>query len=164
MTDMKKLKFPFLGLPRRFVDETLEKTTLAKARYKHFNDVMFKAPQEGVLLVSGTCGPVVNHLYEQGRDITGVNFVEYYEATFTENGRGSLPKSDVLVVYSVGAEPAKSKDFGTKLLGLIMEHAKNNNQLLVLETHLSKRDFEVSYGISIVNHYKLELKKEQIWV
>lgn len=150
-------------LPVRLLDETLEATTMPEVKREGFSQKMFKAPETGKLLVVGTAGPVINHLYEQGRSCAGMSFVEHFGAKL-QGEVDKPPVSDVILLYGVGNEPAKNAEYATKLLEGIIDHCKNKKVLLVVETHLSVTNFHTKYGIQFDNKLTLQLKSEDVWM
>ena len=150
-------------LPVRLLDENLEDTTMAEVKYESFRQKMFKAPVTGKLLVSGTAGPVINHLYEQGRTCAGMSFVEHYSSKL-QGDADTPPIAEVILLYGIGNEPAKNSEYATKLLEGILDHCKNKKVLLVVETHLSVTNFHTKYGIQFDNKLNIQLKAEDIWM
>ena len=158
-----KMVYRMRRLPPRLIDETLEETTMPEVKRAAFTEKLFKAPTVGKLLISGTAGPVINHLYQQGRTCAGMSFVEHYGAKL-QSESDKPPISQVILLYGVGNEPAKNSEYGTKLLEGIIDHCKNKGVLLIVETHLSLTNFQAKYGLTFDNKLNLQLKSEDIWM
>lgn len=144
-------------------DTQLEDTKIPAKNIQALRDKIAKAPKKGVIVVTGTCCPIVNELFNDGRTIVGFSFSEYYDARFSSENEVDKPKpAKVVVLRSVGKEPAKNFEYSTKLIQGIMEYYANS--LLIIETHLTKNAFETTYGIIVANHVSLLKKEEEPWL
>ena len=166
MDELTKVKYvlKMCGLPARYAEETYATTLLTKDKTATLRDSIFKIPQSARLLVSGSAGPIVNQLInEMNKKVVGCSFTEYFESKLS-NEPISLPKASVVVIYSVGAEPARNKEFSTTILNSIIEFYRNNDTLLIFETPLTLTQFETTYGISIPNKRQIKIKPSSDWV
>lgn len=159
----KRLKFSVMHLPLRFLSESIDQTSYPKVKVPMLMEKLYLAPKTGTLLISGTAGPVVQHFMEQGRECAGMSFVEYY-ASKLEGNAERPPKGDVVVLYGVGNEAAKSADYSSKLLEGILDWCKNHEVLLVVETPMPITSFLTRYGIDFPNTLSLKLKQESSWI
>lgn len=152
-------------LPKRYATETYEDTELPKTQIPILTKKIYAAPKAGTLLVSGTAGPIINQLWEMGRKSYGIPFTEYYSDQFKEE-KTQLPsnKVDVVVIYGIGNEQGKNPEFSTRLLTSLLDFYKSRDILVILETPMSKTDFQTRYQLDITTTLKLQLKKEQAWL
>jgi len=163
MSTPTSLVYKSRRLPVRLLEEDWEATTTSKVKQEMLRQKIFKAPETGTLLVSGTAGPIINQLYQMGRKCAGLSLIEYFESKLQSEGE-KPPVSEVIFLYGVGNEPAKSGEYGGKLISGLMEYCKNRGYLLVIETHLSPTNFEVRYGINITTKISIKLKAEDAWL
>jgi len=163
--EKKKLKYAYTAkqIPLRYVNETLEATTMAKTQMKILDEKLYRAPSSGVLLITGTAGPIVNHLWQQGRKVVGMSFVEYFDGRFSDEKLVPL-KADVVVLHGVGSEADGKKEFSSTLLTGIMDIYKNRETLLIIETHMTPTTFAVTYGRTITNAKTVTLHEEEKWI
>jgi len=153
-----------LHLPVRYTEEPYEQTTLIQSKIQDIQKKIYNAPSSGTLLISGTAGPIVNQLYEMGRKCYGISFVNFYNDKLSNEDTMLPGKVAVAVIYGVGNEPAKNSEYGSKLLGSILDYYKNKEVLVIVETPLTTSDFLVKYGIEFSNKLNIRLKKEEAWV
>lgn len=158
-----KMIYRLRRLPVRLLEEPLEATTMPEVKHELFRKKLFAAPISGKLLITGTAGPVINQLYQQGRTCVGMSFVEHYTAKL-QGEADSIPKGEVLLLYGVGNEPARNAEYSTRLLEGIIDHCKNKDILLIVETHLSATNFNVKYGLKFDNKITLQLKEDAVWM
>ena len=164
-TEKRKMRFAYGAkqLPLRYVQETFEGTTMAKTQIKILDEKLYRAPKSGILLITGTAGPIVNHLWQQGRRVVGMSFVEYFDGRFSDDRLVPL-KADVVVLHGVGNEADGKKSFSTVLLTGIMDIYKNRETLLIIETHLSPTTFAVAYGVTIPNTKNIQMREAELWI
>ena len=155
-----KVIYLLSNIPLSYLGKTYE-DYLVKPKAVQLYQKITKAPPSGRLLVVGDPAPILNHLSED-RKVFGVDFVEYYESRFKDDSN-SIPKStEVLLIYNVGAEPAKNPEYASKLLQSLL--ATHNDKLVIVATILTKTTFETTYGLTFVNSVTLKVKKEEQWI
>lgn len=160
--DLKRI-YRLRKLPVRLLDEGLDSTTMPEVKHEGFRQKIFLAPSSGKLLVTGTAGPVINQLYQQGRTCVGMSFVDHYTAKL-QGETDRPPIGEVLLLYGVGNEPAKNSEYATRLIEGVIDYCNNHNVLLIIETHLSATNFTVKYGLKFDNKIVLQLKEGAIWM
>jgi len=154
-----------LRLPVRYLGEDYDKSDMPKTRIKSLTDSIYKAPDKGQLLISGSAGPIINQLWEMGRKTFGISFTEYYESQFADDTDSRLPsKVSSIVVHGIGNERAKNFEFSTRLLVSLLDYYSSREVLVILETPLTITDFTQRYGIEIPTTLKLRMKKEASWL
>lgn len=159
--DKKSLKtlYALHGLPADRIDEKLE-DFLPATKAKQLKTKLQHIPTKGVLLVIGNAMPIVNEIFE-AKPIVGIDFVKYYQSQFAED-KEEVVRSDRYYLYNVGKEPAKNPSYAIKLIEAFL--ASHQNSFIIIETQLSKTEFERQYQMSFVNTITIKPKKEDKWI
>lgn len=156
--------YAFRGLPLYYHGLSYVHTKLPEFKAEAIKEKIDKAPSSGTLLVSGCAAPIVNQLMDKSVKVVGCNFVDYYESRFSEGDAMTLPSAPVVVIYGIGAEPAKNSDYATRLLNGIIESYRSVDTLLLFETTLTNSQFQTRYGIIVKNAVALPLIEEDTWI
>ena len=163
--ELPRSAYPFLGLPEYYYGLDYKDTKLVPTKVQPLIDSINRAPEAGVLLVSGCSAPIVNQLIKGGRKAVGLSFPEYYSSTFLKNEDAmELPNASVVLVHSIGSEAANNMAYSGKLLGNILSYYKSRTTLVILETNLTLSNFQTTYSMSIKNTVTLQLREEDSWL
>ena len=154
-----KTLYSLHGIPLEALDIRLE-DVLPKTKAAQLRAKLKNTPKKGVLLVSGTALPIVNEIFSS-KPVVGIDFVSYYQSQFSEE-KTYVPKADRYYLYNIGKEPAKSTSYAIKLIEAFL--ALHKESFIILETSLSKTEFERQYQMSFVNYLAIKPKKEDKWV
>ncbi len=123
-----------------------------------------RAPQQGVLIVSGVSSPILVGLFEKGRKVAAVDYLEVFDLKFSDEDISLPPprEGQVTLIYNVGSEPVKDFSYSSKLLkGLILKYSTRG--LVILETTLSPNNLNLKYGYDYKNKVVIPYKKEEVW-
>lgn len=161
---LPKSAFIVLGIPGHYHGVTYKDTKLVPTRQKAIEESIGRAPSSGVLLVSGTAAPIVNQFITIGKKTIGISFPELFDDRFNSGDNDSHPNASVVLLYDIGLEAAKSKEFSATILNSIISYYKSRETLLILETQLSVSNFTTTYGLSIKNTLSIPIKEEEAWV
>ena len=160
--DIKKL-FKVLGMPTVY---TADELGCSKALKTQIAKVISNAPASGLLYVSGNASPIVTGMFEDGRKVAAVDYLEYFEGKFSDTSDYQLPpkrKGQVTLVYNLGKEAVKNYEYSAKLLkGLISRYSDEG--VCVLEGQLTPSTFNLTYGLDIVNKMAIKAPQEKVWV
>lgn len=162
--NLPKSAYSILGLPAHYHGITYEDTKLVPTRQKAIEESINRAPSSGLLLVSGTASPIVNQCISMGKKTIGISFPELFDERFNSGDNDSHPNSPVVLVFDVGLEAAKSKEFSATILNSIISYYKSRETLLIIETQLTPSNFVTTYGLSIKNTLTIPQKEEEAWV
>ena len=155
--------FNILGLPRHYHNLNYSDTRLVPTKQKSLEESISKAPASGVLLVSGCSAPIVNQLLNQDRKVVGISFPQTFDEQFND-GDSQYPNSPVVLLYDIGMEAAKNKDYSATIINSILSYYKARETLLILETPLTPSNFQTTYGLSVKNSITIALKEEDAWL
>jgi len=133
-----------------------------KSKAEKLRDSISKAPTKGKLLVVGNPAPIINQLFESGRRMFGVDFIKYYESRFDGESTYHIPTSTDLLIYNVGAEPARSSEYGARLLNALLTQYSDN--FVIVATIDTKNVFETKYGLIFENTVTFKKEKEPKWI
>lgn len=156
----KKAIYSLSNIPLSYLGKTYS-DYLVKSKAIQMQQKITKAPSSGKLLVIGDPAPIINQL-SGDRKVFGVDFVEYYESRFKDDDNPIPKTTEALLIYNVGAEPAKNPEYASKLLQSLI--AVHDDKLVVIATVLTKTTFEATYGLTFVNSVTLKVKKEEQWI
>jgi hypothetical protein len=160
---LPKIAYSVLGLPVHYHNVNYEDTKLIASKMSSTRDKISRAPNSGILLVTGTAAPIVNQfLDERKRKVVGFSFVDYYNSKLSNEETMSVPNGQVIVIYGIGTEPASNPQFASKLLNALLGGFKNS--LVILETDKSVSNFQTSYGILITNSISIPEIEAAKWI
>lgn len=145
---LPKLAYQMLGLPTNYHNMTFKDTKLSEVKALDIEKKIAKAPASGVLLVSGTAGPIVNILMAT-RKVVGLDFSEFYQSKLSNEESMETPRGAVVVIYGIGTEPANSSQFASKLLNSLLGSYKSS--LVILETDKTPNNFQTTYSLVVAN-------------
>lgn len=160
---LPKSGYGILGLPYHYYGISYEDTKLVPTRQKVIEESIDRAPTSGVLLVSGSAAAVVNQLLYK-RKVVGISFSELFDHRFGDESSGSYPNSPVVLIYAIGLEAAKSKEYSSTILNSLLSYYKARETLVILETHLTPSNFQTTYGLTIKNTISIPPKEDEAWV
>jgi len=146
---LPKIAYSMRGLPVDYWNVTYKDTKLSMAKAEELSKKIAKAPAKGILLVSGTCAPIVNQLIDAGRKVLGLSFPEYYQSKLSNEESMEIPRGSTIVIYGIGAEPANSPQFASKILGALLSSYKSS--LVILETDKTPSNFQTTYSLVLAN-------------
>lgn len=153
--------FKILGLPRVV---SWEETGIKPAALRRTKEAISKAPENGKLVVSGVSSPVIQELYAQGRKIAAIDYVDIFNAKFT-NEEINLPPTrvgQVTLIYNVGNEPAKNFEYSSKVLATLLSKYSATG-LVVIETSLTPSNFNLQYSLNVKNKLVIPALEEILW-
>lgn len=153
--------FKIMGMPKV---TSWEDTGIKPATLRRTQEMVRGAPMSGVLIVSGISSPVVQELFKKGRKVAAIDYVELFNARFTEEDYTlpSVREGQVTVIFNVGAEPVKNFEYTSKILQSLLSKFGNTG-LCIVETHLSPSNFNTQYGLDIKNKLIIPKKEESVW-
>lgn len=123
-------------------------------------DNAFDSPIPSVVFVQGSAAPIINKLILSGKSVYGININDRLNDAFGEHNNS---KADIVLVHSIGSYTGKF-DIASNLLNSIINHYKNNNTLVILQSENSWTFLRDNYGVNVVNKIKLPLEKEKAWI
>jgi hypothetical protein len=157
-----KIAYTILGLPTHYHGMDYSDTKLIASRIDGIREKISKAPQSGVLLVSGTAAPIINQLIGTGRKTIGIDFVQYFNSKLSNEETMDLPRANVVLIYNVGAEPANNATFSGKLLNSLLSFYKSS--LVVIESDKTPTAFSSTYSLAIANSIIVAPKDVERWI
>jgi len=160
---LTKSAYIFLGLPQYYAGLSYADTKLVPTKQKAMQESMSRAPSSGTLLVSGCSAPIINQFIDEDKKCFGLSFPELFEDRFSD-GDTTYPNGAVILIYDIGMEPAKNKEFSATIINSIISYYKARETLLILETQLTPSNFSTTYGLTVKNTVTIQLKEEEAWV
>jgi hypothetical protein len=160
---LPKSAYSFLGLPQYYAGLSYSDTKLVPTKQKALQESMARAPTTGTLLVSGCSAPIINQFIELDKKCVGLSFPELFDDRFSD-GDTTYPNSPVVLIYDIGMEPAKNKEFSATIINSIISYYKARDTLLLLETQLTPSNFSTTYGLTVKNIVSIQMKEEESWV
>lgn len=153
--------FKILGLPKIVM---WEETGIKPANLRRIKDAIKKAPVEGQLVVSGVSSPVIQELYAQGRKVVAIDYVDVFNARFTDEDINLPPKrvGQVTLIYNVGNEPVKNFEYSSKVLMTLLNKYSSTG-LVVIETPFTPSNLNLQYSMDIKNKFVIPAKEEVVW-
>jgi len=161
---LPKSAFSILGIPQHFYDKTWGDTKLLPTKQRAFQESISRAPISGLLLVAGTSAPIVNQMFDMDRKVIGISFPEVFDDKFNSGDNEGYPNSPVVLIYDVGLESAKNKEFSMTILNSIISYYKARETLLIIETPFTISNFQATYGLLISNTMSIPQQEDVKWV
>lgn len=160
MCKTKKV-FSVMGLPPVV---TFEETGIKAAGLKAAQNAIDHAPEKGKLVVSGVSSPILQGLFEQGRKVAAISYLELFNAKFTDKEFSMPPvrAGQVTLIYDVGREPVKDFVYSSKLLSSLINSFEASG-LVIVETHLTPSNFNLQYSFDFKNKLTIPKKEEVVW-
>lgn len=156
-----KQVFKIMGLPNAV---SFDETGIKPSALKRIQASIEKAPQVGTVIISGVSSPVLQQLFENGRKVAAVDYLEFFNAKFTEEQYNQPPTraGQVTLIYNIGREPVKDFLYSSKLLQTLITKY-NTSGLAVLETHLTPSTFNMQYQMDVKNKFIIPPVEEEVW-
>jgi hypothetical protein len=162
--NVPKTAYGILGIPQYYHGLTFEDTKVVPTKRQSITEAINKAPDSGLLLVSGCSAPVVNQLFSLDRKVVGIAFPELFDNRFKEGNNEDYPNAPVVLIYGLGLEAAVNKTFSSTVLQSVLSYYKSRPTLVILETELTPSNFITTYGITVKNTISIPLREEDSWI
>jgi hypothetical protein len=151
--------YAIYGIPSIYANQSWDDIDLPKPERERLEKA-FANPIPSVVHIQGTAAPVVNSLILSGKSVYGININDRLTDAF---GDHTNSKADVVLIHNIGSYTGKF-EIASNVLKQIIQHYRNLDTLVLLQSNESWTYLRDNYGVAVVNKVKLPLAKEQAWV
>lgn len=157
-----KAQYHLAGLPTSWIGKELD---VSKPRMVKLMKALDNLPEDPIsLVVTGDIAPLVNYLLSDsiGALVTGINYTEYFDSKLGKSDtRITANFSGFVAIYNVGYEPVNNYSYTSKLLKQLIHNIKDKGHHVLIQTPMSKSEFERCYEINVVNHINIPQEQEE---
>lgn len=153
-----KAQYVLAGLPTSWVGKELDES---KPRMVKLMRALDNLPEEPVtIVVTDDIAPVIGYL--PTGSISGINYTDYFESKLGKSDtRIKTNFSKFVVIYNVGYEAVNNYSYSSKLLKQLIHNIKDKGHHVLIQTPMSKSEFERCYEINVVNHINIPQPQEE---
>lgn len=155
--------YKYIGLPTYWSALSVEDIEVSSLKFTKILEAVDKISDKPVQVICiGQIAPVVNYIINKEglKSVRGLDFTEYFNATFDKDKSVEVPNAKFVILYNVGLEKALNLQFSKQILQGIIQKIRDNDNHLFLQSNCTLTKLRQDYGVDFQSCINLQEKQK----